>query len=126
MKDPSMKKTYNGTDGTVGFVYGRDSTHKNVGAGEQQTANIEEGKRIDFDLRFSRPMKNTGKSSFIIEPVSEDQSALKWIFKGPVKFPMSLFTFIFKGILGKQLETGLQNLKGVLERQALDFSSNNS
>jgi predicted small secreted protein len=32
MTDPDMKKTYKGTDGTVGFVYAWDSTNKRAGA----------------------------------------------------------------------------------------------
>lgn len=118
MKDPAMKKTYTGTDGTVGFIYAWDSKDKNVGAGEQETINIDDGKRVDFNLRFVRPMQNTGMASFLIDKVSETQSAVKWIFRGEMKFPMSLFSFIFKGMLGKQLDKGLQNLKEVLEKQA--------
>lgn len=66
MTDPLTKKEYKGTDGTVGFVYGWDSTNKNVGAGEQETTGIEEGKRIVFALKFFRPMQNTGISAFEI------------------------------------------------------------
>ena len=47
MKDPGMKKSYSGSDGTKGFIYSWDSKDKNVGAGSQKITNITEGNRID-------------------------------------------------------------------------------
>jgi hypothetical protein len=55
--DPHMKKTYTGTDGTVGFVSAWDSKQKNVGAGEQEIKQINEGTSLVYDLRFIRPFK---------------------------------------------------------------------
>ncbi len=117
MTDPEMKKEYKGTDGTVGFIYRWDSTNKTVGAGEQETTSIEEGKRIVFALRFFRPMQNTGISAFEITGTGEGTSLVRWIFESPSKFPMSLFSPIFKRLLGKDLEKGLLNLKVILEER---------
>ena len=61
-------------------------------------------------------MKNTGKSKFQITSRGEDRSSVTWIFDSPSKFPMSLFSPIFKKMLGKDIEKGLTNLKGILER----------
>jgi len=115
MADPGMKKEQSGTDGEVGFIYRWDSQNKNVGAGEQEITAIIPGKRIDFALRFFRPMKNVGKTSFIIEAAGNEKSQVKWIFDSPSKFPMVLFAPIFKRMLGKDLEKGLENLKRLLE-----------
>jgi polyketide cyclase/dehydrase/lipid transport protein len=117
MKDPNMKKNYSGTDGTKGFVYSWESKDKNVGAGSQEITNISEGSRIDYELRFIRPMQNTAVSSFILNKTSENNTIITWTFRCPTKFPMSLFTPIFKNMLGKQLNTGLQNLKELLEKR---------
>ena len=117
MKDPNMKKNYSGTDGTKGFVYSWDSKDKNVGAGSQEITNISEGSRIDYELRFIRPMQNTAVSSFILNKTSENNTLVIWTFRCPTKFPMSLFTPIFKNMLGKQLNTGLKNLKELLEKR---------
>ena len=70
MKDPNMKRDYSGTDGTKGFVYSWDSKDKNVGAGSQEIKNISEGNRIDYELRFIRPMQ---------------RSIQKWILKNGIK-----------------------------------------
>ena len=110
MADPSMKKEYKGTDGTVGFVYSWDSTNRNVGAGEQETKAINDGKSIEFEVRFFRPMQNTGKALFRIDKKSENITGVTWIFDSPSKFPYSLLAPIFKKILGKDLEKGLINL----------------
>ena len=113
---PKYEEGYRGTDGAPGFVYAWDSQDKNVGAGEQEIKSIVPDKRVDFDLRFERPMKNTAASSFVLDEMAPQQTKVKWDFRGGMKFPMSLFGFIFKGILGKQLQHGLDNLKKVLEK----------
>ena len=116
MTDPSMNKNYRGNDGTVGFIYCWDSTNKNVGAGEQETTEIEEGKRIGYEVRFFRPMKNVGKVSFLFSSQESGETVVTWIFDSPSKFPYSLFAPIFKRMLGKDLEKGLVNLKSILEK----------
>ena len=116
MADPTMKKEYRGTDGTVGFIYGWDSANKNVGAGEQEITGLEEGKSISYEIRFSRPMQNTGKSQFLISAKKNNLTTVTWIFESPSKFPYSLFSPIFKRILGKDIEKGLHNLKDLLEK----------
>ena len=116
MKDPNMKRDYSGTDGTKGFVYSWDSKDKNVGAGSQEIKNISEGNRIDYELRFIRPMQNTAASSFVLDKIDENNTSVTWTFQSPTKFPMSLFAPIFKNMLGKQLNQSLQNLKALLEK----------
>ena len=116
MKDPNMKKDYVGSDGTKGFIYSWDSKDKSVGAGSQEITNIVEGSRIDYQLRFLRPMKNTATSAFLLAKAGDNNTSVTWQFQSVSKFPMSLFASFFKKILGKQLNQSLQNLKGVLEK----------
>ncbi|MBK7215419.1 MAG: SRPBCC family protein [Bacteroidales bacterium] len=114
--DPDRKKELKGTDGTVGFIYKWDSaTNKNVGAGEQEIKLIEDGKRIEYELRFFRPMKNVAKSAFITESIDTNQTRVTWGFYSPSKFPMSLMSPILKKMLGKDMITSLVELKKVLE-----------
>ncbi|MEO6220262.1 MAG: SRPBCC family protein [Ginsengibacter sp.] len=116
MKDPNMKKEYAGTDGTKGFIYSWDSKDKSVGAGSQEITDITEGSRIDYQLRFLRPMQNTATSAFILDTAGENNTSVTWKFQSKSKFPMSLFASFFKKILGKQLNKSLENLKAVLEK----------
>lgn len=116
MKDPSMKKEYAGTDGTKGFIYSWDSKDKSVGAGSQEIAHITEPGRIDYQLKFTRPMQNTATSGFVMEKTGENTTSVTWNFQSKSKFPMSLFASFFKKILGKQLKQSLENLRAVLEK----------
>ncbi len=117
MADPTMKKDYKGTDGTVGFIYKWESlTNKNVGSGEQETKKIEEGKSIEYELRFFKPMKNVANSKFEISPLGNNETSVKWVFYGPTKFPMTLLKSVFQNMLGKDMQKGLANLKTVLEK----------
>lgn len=115
MKDPNKKVDYTGTDGTVGFLYKWDSKDKSVGAGTQKITNLVDGERIEYEMNFERPMKNTGTSKFILSEINEKQTQLTWDFRGPTKFPMSLFKGIFQKMLGKDLLMSLGNLKKILE-----------
>jgi hypothetical protein len=120
MADPDMKKEFRGSDGNVGFVYGWDSSRKkNVGAGEQEITGITEGENIQYEIRFFRPMQNVATAKFVFESVSDDQTEVQWGFYSSMKFPMNCMKFLFQRILGKDLETSLQNLKNILEKQAV-------
>ncbi|HEX9150497.1 MAG TPA: SRPBCC family protein [Flavobacterium sp.] len=117
-KDPAMKKTFKGTDGTVGAIAAWDSKDKNVGVGEQEIKKITEGERIDFELRFKVPFESTDNAYIITEAMSPNQTKVKWGFNGKMPYPMNLMLPIMnmEKMLGKDLQDGLNNLKIVLEK----------
>ncbi len=116
MTDPTMNKSYVGTDATIGFIYSWDSTNKNVGAGEQEIKNILDGMEIEYELRFKRPMQNVAKSSFVFKAVSATETNVQWGFYSKMKFPMNIMKSMFTKMLGKDLEKSLVNLKVILEK----------
>lgn len=116
MADPDKKTSYAGTDGTEGFTYSWDSKNKNVGAGSQRISKLNESDSIEFELLFERPMKNTGVSKFLLQKVDEQSTQVTWDFRGPTKFPMSLFKGMFQKMLGKDIQKSLENLKEILEK----------
>jgi uncharacterized membrane protein len=116
MKDPTKETTSNGIDGTEGFTYSWNSKNKSVGAGSQQITKLIESKRIEYELKFERPIKNSGSSNFIIESLATNQTKVTWEFRGPTKFPMSLFIGAIKKMLGKDISQSLENLKSNLEK----------
>jgi hypothetical protein len=73
--DPAMKKSFSGTDGTVGFVSAWESKKKDVGKGEQEIIKITEGQRIDYELRFKEPFEATDLAYITTEPISENQTS---------------------------------------------------
>lgn len=113
--DPDMKKDFRGTDGTVGFVYAWDG-NKEAGKGEQEIKNIIEGQRVDVEVRFIRPFEGFATAPIITEPVSENQTKVKWSLKGKSGYPMNFMNLFIDNMLGKDLETSLTALKGVLEK----------
>jgi len=116
--DPNMKTEYRGTDGTVGFVSAWDSPVRDAGKGEQEITKIDDGKRIDYELRFYKPMKSTDNAFMSFESVNDSVTNVKWGFFGKVKYPMNL-SLLFMNMdtmLGKDLEGGLNNLKTIIEK----------
>ena len=116
--DPNMKTEFRGTDGTVGFVSGWDSENKDAGRGEQEITGIDEGKRIDYELRFYEPMKSTDKAFMSFESINDSVTSVRWGIYGKIKYPMNLSLLLMDmdDMLGKDLEGGLNNLKLILEK----------
>ena len=115
--DPNMKVEFRGTDGTVGFVSAWDSPNKNAGKGEQEIKAIDEGNRIDYEIRFYEPMESTDNAYMSFSAVNDSVTTVKWGFYGKIKYPMN-FMLLFMdmdAMLGKDLEGGLNNLKALLE-----------
>lgn len=117
MMDPDMEKTYRGTDGTEGFVSAWNSDKEDVGSGEQEIRKITEGQRIDFELRFFKPFESVSPAYMTTRATSEDQTKVTWGFEGHMNYPMNLMmVFVdFEKVIGDDLQTGLDNLKEILE-----------
>jgi hypothetical protein len=116
--DPAMRKEFRGTDGTVGFVSAWESDKKDVGKGEQEIIKIDEGNRIDYEIRFVEPFESVAPAYMAVEPVSENQAKVKWGFMGRMPYPMNVMQLFMDlpGMIGNDLQTGLNNLKGILEK----------
>ena len=115
MKDPNVKLVYTGTDGTEGFTCAWEG-NKEAGKGEQEFKKIEEGNSLNIELRFEKPFESTSQTYLITKSVGENQTNLKWQMVGKNKFPMNLMNIVIDGLLGKDLEKSLANVKQILER----------
>ena len=115
--DPNMERIYAGTDGTVGFVAGWKSDNPDVGVGEQEIIAIDDGARIDFELRFKEPFEATDKAYMTTEGIGDNQTKVKWGFTGRMNYPMN-FMMVFmdmEELIGNDFAIGLENLKKNLE-----------
>jgi Polyketide cyclase / dehydrase and lipid transport len=115
--DPTMKKEYKGTDGTVGFVSAWEG-NKKVGAGEQEITGIEEGRKLQTELRFLKPFKSVSQSSMTTEAITENSTKVSWGFEGNMNYPlnvMKIFMNMEKAI-GNDFAIGLSNLKKLMEK----------
>lgn len=115
--DPNMEKSYRGTDGTIGFISAWDSNNKNVGTGEQEIKKIIEEERIDYELRFYEPFQAINYSYMILETYQDSLTIVKWGFDGKMDYPTNLMLLFWdmEEIIGRDLESGLSNLKKILE-----------
>jgi len=118
MTDPNMKKNYKGIDGTVGFVYSWDSNNENVGKGEQEIVAMNDGEKVHMEIRFIKPFEGIAYAGLAAKAVSENQTNVTWSFKSKMPYPMNFMLLVMnmEDMLGKDLEEGLTNLKGVLEK----------
>lgn len=117
--DPAMKKTYTGTDGTVGFIAAWESKTDGVGSGEQEIASIKEGERVDMKLRFKEPWEAQNDAYFITQDAGNNSTKVIWGFKGVSPYPFNIFGLFMNmdKMIGDDLNIGLENLKKVLETQ---------
>jgi len=110
--DPAMKKEYKGTDATVGFMSAWES--EKVGQGNQTITAIKEGERIDYDLHFIKPFKADNHAYMSTVAVDSTHTNVTWGFEGEMKYPFNIFRLFHD--IGDDLQTGLENLKAVLEK----------
>jgi hypothetical protein len=117
MMDPNLKKTYRGTDGTVGFVYAWEG-NKKAGKGEQEIINITEDRRLDVEVRFERPFAGISSTPFITESLQGNQTKLKWEMSSTMKYPMNIMLVFMNmdKMLGNDIQASLKTLKNILEK----------
>ncbi|NMP31171.1 SRPBCC family protein [Thalassotalea sp. M1531] len=115
--DPEMTKSFQGTDGEVGFISAWQSEHPDVGHGEQEIMAMVDGERIDYQLRFLKPFEAVSPAYMITENAGENQTKVKWAFQGNMDYPMNIMLLFmdFEKIIGDDLQLGLDNLKVILE-----------
>ncbi len=116
--DPEMHQEFRGTDGTIGFVSAWDSQVKEAGSGEQEITGITEGERIDYVIRFFKPMKSTDNAFMSFKSENDSVTKITWCFYGKMKYPGNLMLLFMDmdAMLGKDLSGGLENLKSLLEK----------
>jgi len=117
LMDPKMKKDYKGADGTVGFVSAWDSDNQDVGKGEQEIKRITEGERIDVEIRMRSPFQSTDPAYMTTESLGDNQTRVRSGYLGKMNYPTNLICLFVADKIGKDMETGLINLKTVLEKQ---------
>ncbi len=118
-KDPNMEVTFEGVDGTVGAIRKWESDNENVGKGEQEIKKIIEGEKIESELRFFEPFEATDQAYMTTEAISENKTKVKWGFYGEMPYPMNIMMLFMnmEEMVGGDLQTGLNNLKKVLESE---------
>lgn len=115
MAGPEREREYKGTDGTVGFIYSWKG-NKKAGEGEKEIKNIIEGKRIETEIRFVKPMSATAYIIMETESVSNDQTKVSWSNAGTLKYPVNIMIPMMEKMLPKEMDSSLSTLKNILEK----------
>ena len=89
---------FKGTDGTVGFIIAWNGD-KSVGEGEKEIKNLVEGKRIETQIRFVRPMAATADVIMETESLPDGQTKVSWSNAGTLKYPLNILIPIAEKIL---------------------------
>lgn len=114
--DPAMKTSFSGTDATPGFISAWEG-NKDVGKGEQEILKIQDGYRIDYQIRFKKPFESAAGSYIITEPVLGNRTKVRWSFSGNMPYPFNIMRlFNMEGMIGNDLQEGLNNLKTLREK----------
>jgi len=115
MAAPDRKREFKGTDGSVGYIYAW-SGDKNAGEGEKEIKNIIEGKRIDTEIRFVKPMRATATIIMETESLADNQTKVSWSNAGTLKYPFNLMIPMMEKHVEKDMDGSLSTLKNILEK----------
>jgi hypothetical protein len=115
MAGPDRKREFKGTDGTVGYIYAW-SGNKNAGVGEKEIRNIVEGKRIEMEIRFVKPMAATANIIMDTESLSDNQTKVYWSNAGKLNYPVNIFIPMMEKSVAKDMDISLSTLKNILEK----------
>ncbi len=112
--DPDRNWQYKGIDGTEGFIISWNG-NKKAGEGEKEIIKIIDGKRIETQIRFIRPMAMVADVIMETESLSDHQTKVSLINTGTLKYPMNLFIPLAEKNFPKDMDTSLMVLKSILE-----------
>jgi len=115
MAGPDRKREFKGTDGTVGYIYAW-SGDKNAGVGEKEIKNIIEGKRIETEIRFVKPMVATATIIMETESLPTNQTKVSWSNAGILKYPLNIMIPMMEKHVAKDMDISLSTLKSILEK----------
>ncbi|MEI9946610.1 MAG: SRPBCC family protein [Chitinophagaceae bacterium] len=115
MADPGRKNEFKGTDGTVGYIHSW-SGNKNAGVGQKEIKNIIEGRGIEIEIRFVKPMTVVATMIMEMESLSDNQTKVTWSNAGTLKYPVNLFIPMMQKHVAKDMDSSLSTLKNILEK----------
>ncbi|MGZ4036337.1 MAG: SRPBCC family protein [Bacteroidia bacterium] len=115
MAGTDRTREYKGTDGTVGFIYAW-SGDKDAGEGEKEIKAIAEGKRVEMEIRFVKPMSATAAIVMETESLSDTQTRVYWSNAGTLGYPLNALIPVMEKSVAKGMDTSLSTLKTILEK----------
>jgi hypothetical protein len=124
MAGGEREKKYTGMDGTLGYIYAWKGD-KSAGEGEKEIKNIIEGKRVEMEIRFTKPMKAEAAIVMETETMADDQTKVSWSNAGILKYPVNILIPVMERSVAKEMDASLKNLKKILESHSGDAQEKN-
>ena len=115
-KDPAMKRTLGATTSGVGATYAWEG-NKEVGKGKMTITAASPGEKVAEKLEMLEPFPSTAEIAFTLQAESPTSTKVTWAMDGKHNFVSKAFNIIkpMDGMVGKDFEDGLVNLKKVAE-----------
>ncbi|MBL7950999.1 MAG: SRPBCC family protein [Flavobacteriales bacterium] len=113
--DPNMKKTMEGTDGTVGATQSWEG-NSDVGKGTQRIDSLAPNSFVRTRLMFKEPMESEGDALVELTPAG-DSTKVTWAMVGENNFMSKVMCKFMDmdAMIGKDFEKGLGMLKAQVE-----------
>ncbi|AOP33099.1 polyketide cyclase [Leptospira tipperaryensis] len=113
--DPSMKKTYSGPTNGVGTTYEWEG-NKDIGKGRMEITEANSPSKIIIKLDFLAPFEAHNMAEFTLAK-NGDTTQVTWVMYGKNLFFSKVISIFLNmdAMIGKQFETGLENLKRIGE-----------
>ena len=115
MADANRNFEYKGTDGTVGFVIAWKG-NKDAGEGEKEIIELIEGKRIETEIRFVKPMVTSARIVMELESLTDNQTKVTWSNAGAFTYPINIMIPMMEKHVAKDMDSSLAALKEILEK----------
>jgi hypothetical protein len=114
--DPTMKRTYSGAANGKGAVYAWEGSGK-AGIGRMEIAETSPASKITLNLNFVKPFEAHNIVDFTLEPTG-DSTNVTWAMLGRSPYLAKVMHVFFdmNSMVGKDFETGLANLKALVEK----------
>jgi len=114
-KDPAMKVTFEGQEGTVGSVYKWEG-NKDVGEGTQTITGVEPARNLKTHLHFIEPFEGEA-DAFIKLADASNATKVTWGFDTRYSYPMNVMQLFVNmdEMMGKEYRAGLTKLKQICE-----------
>ena len=116
--DPEMSRTYSGAKKGKGAVYEWNGRGK-AGKGRMEIAHVSPPRMVVIRLDFVKPFESQSIVEFTLSPEGSS-TRVSWAMRGANAYVAKLLQVFVNmdRLVGKDFETGLANLKGIVEQQS--------
>lgn len=116
-KDPNMKQSLTGVDGTIGARHSWESDVKDVGKGYQEITKINPPDYIETALKFYDPYESEAIGYIKLDQKAANEIVVTWGFTSTMPYPFNLMslTMNMEEMMGDDWNKGLERLKFLCE-----------